>query len=518
MSERPEFVQIEAGEDVASVKDRLSFIRGQRVLLIWPEQGTALTRKLDLVLIQREAMRRAIRLALVTHDPQVMKHAEELNISTFETIGASERARWKRGRAKVFTSRQQRPKDAPDAETLMPVASRVRGENDVSSPLRRWLFRLGIVILLLGIVAGVAYIIVPNATVTLSLAQQTLTAQADITADPTRLTNEVDVENAIIPTLVLRLKIEDTQSIPTTGQRTLESVQAIGSVVFINRTNSSLNIPLGTIVSTGTGSPVMFRTTQDVTLPAGESEEIEAPIEAMPTSSGSAGNVEANSINIVVGPLEASISVLNRNPTFGGQNRSVNIVTQEDYDLLLGAVRQQLQSRAFVEMRQQLTPTQFIIDESIRITEERADETRFSHAVGDVADTLTLTMAVTVEAIAVDEQLGQQIVFARLANQIARGRVIRPETITYQRGPTSINADGTIVFTLNGSAVIAGQIDAGRVRQELSGRTPEAALLYLQETVDIAPNTTPNITLMPDWLNRMPILPARITIILEEIR
>src|SRR5262245_53684722 len=118
-SERPEFLQLEKGDDVPSVRDRLSFIHGKRVLLIWPEEGTVLTRKLDLVLIQREAMRRAIRLALVTHDPQVIQHASELNISTFETIGASERARWKRGRSKVFTTRWQRPKDEPEPDGLI---------------------------------------------------------------------------------------------------------------------------------------------------------------------------------------------------------------------------------------------------------------------------------------------------------------------------------------------------------------------------------------------------------------
>jgi len=91
---RAQYVQLETGDDVSSVRDRLSFVRGQKVLLIWPENGTILTRKLDLVLIQREAMRRAIRLALVTHDSEVVKHASELNISTFETIGASERGRW----------------------------------------------------------------------------------------------------------------------------------------------------------------------------------------------------------------------------------------------------------------------------------------------------------------------------------------------------------------------------------------------------------------------------------------
>ena len=136
MSNRPEFIQLETSDDAASVRDRLSFLRGQRVLLIWPEDGTILTRKLDLVLVQREAMRRSIRLALVTHDPQVIQNATELNISTYETIGASERGRWRRGRSKVFTSRYQRPQDEPIPDDLKEVASRVYAEE--SALQRRW--------------------------------------------------------------------------------------------------------------------------------------------------------------------------------------------------------------------------------------------------------------------------------------------------------------------------------------------------------------------------------------------
>jgi len=517
MSDKPEFVQIENGEDVSSIKDRLTFIRGQRVLLIWPEEGTALTRKLDLVLIQREAMRRAIRLALVTHDPVVIQHATELNISTFETIGASERGRWKRGRSKVFTNREQRPASEPQAEDLMPVASRVRGENLEGSPLRRLGFRLGIIAFVIGIVGGVAYLVVPGAIVTVTPAEQLVEASVDITADPSLLTNDVDVENAIIPTRILPLEIEDTASIPTTGVQTLDSVLAIGSVVFINRTANEINIPLATIVSTGTGTPIMFRTTLDIILPAGEGQEIEAPIEAMPASSGTMGNVEGNFINVVVGTLEGSISVLNRVPTFGGENRTVNVVTESDRELLLGAMRQQLQSRAYVEMQPQLTATQFIIDESIRITEERADATIFSAEVGDVTDTLTLTMRVTVEAIAVDEQLGQQIVFARMANQIPRGRIIQSDTITYQRGAASVNPDGTIIFTMNGSALVTGQINVGQLQERLAGRTRSNALTYLQNEVDLTETSLPTITISPDWFGRLPILPQRITIVIVEV-
>src|SRR5215207_10030794 len=121
MSQKAEFLQLEPDDDAISVRDRLTFLRGKRVLLIWPENGTVLTRKLDLVLIQREAVRQAIRLALVTHDDEVTRHAEELGLSAFETIGESERKRWRRGNTRVFTTRLQRPEDEPEAEELKPV-------------------------------------------------------------------------------------------------------------------------------------------------------------------------------------------------------------------------------------------------------------------------------------------------------------------------------------------------------------------------------------------------------------
>ncbi|MEM6529748.1 MAG: hypothetical protein AAF653_15725, partial [Chloroflexota bacterium] len=183
MSERPYLMQLEPDEDATSVRDRLSFVRGKRVLLVWPEDGTVLRRKLDLVLIQREAMRRAVRLALVTHDPQVAKNAAELNISTFETIGESEIKRWKRARSKVFTGRDQKPESEPEPEELQDVASRVRAPQEIN-PLRQTLVRLGVTLALVGLVAGVAYIVFPTATVILTPASDPIETTVVITASP----------------------------------------------------------------------------------------------------------------------------------------------------------------------------------------------------------------------------------------------------------------------------------------------------------------------------------------------
>ena len=514
--ERPEFIQLEKGDDVPSVRDRLSFYQGKRVLLIWPEEGTVLTRKLDLVLVQREAMRRAIQLALVTHDPQVAQHAHELNISTFETIGASERARWRRGRSKVFASRFQKPADTPEPEELKPVASRLRVEETEETRARRRVTRFIILGVLLVVALAAIYLLVPGATVTVNPATSTVTADVSITANPDA--RDVDIENAIVPATRLQLTIEETSTVPTTGSQDLGDMPATGSVIFVNQTNAAVSIPAGTTVSTSAGTPILFRTTSEASVPAGIGQQQEVPIDALQSSAGEIGNVDSGLINTVVGALAESVTVLNVNPTSGGLSRTIAAVSQTDHDRLLAAVRQQLQSRAYTEMQPLLEVGQFLIPETIAIIEERSDWTTFSASPGEVADTLTLTMRATIQGIAINERFGQQVVFAQIARQIPRGREVRPETIQYESGPVSeVFQNGQVMFTVTGTARVESQINIGQLQERLAGRSVNDALVYILTELDIEPDLTPRITVSPDWFGQMPMLPIRITVNVERV-
>ena len=512
MPTKPEFVQLEPNEDATSVRDRLAFLRGQRVLLIWPEKGTALNRKLDLVLVQREAMRFNIRMALVTHDSDVIRYANELNVSTFETIGASERGKWRRGRSRVFTDRYDRPKDDPEADDLMPVASRVRINRRVS-PLRV-ISRIVILLLLVSVIVITGYLLIPSATITITPSQQRLDAEATInaTVDPEGVT--VDVENGIIPATIVRAQIEQRGSVPTSGSQTLSSGRATGSVVFINKTNGAVNVPAGTRLSTSAGTPIQFQTVDAATVPAGRGLQLEVPVEATGDSSGDVGNVAPGMINTIEdATLVDQLEVRNVAATVGGADRSVGIVTQDDHDRVIAILRQQLQESAYNEMLPRLEDNQFIIPETIHIAEERTDWMTFDHAIGDAADSLSLTMRVVVEATAVDESLAQQIAFARLAGQIPRGHVVRPELVLYDRGAvTNVDSIGSVTFTMNCSGLVVSQIDNAQLQQVLAGRDPADAAQYIDSEIDLADGTQPQITLDPDWMTRLPLLPMRITI------
>jgi len=518
-SSNRELIQIEANEDANAVKDRLSFYRGKRVLLVWPEEGTALTRKLDLVLVQREAMRRQIRLAVVTHDAQVIRHARELNISAFETIGASERGRWKRGRAKVFTDRRQRPADAPEPDELKDVASRVASTRRGLTGLPSLLLRLSLLGVFLAAIAAVAYVIVPSATITLSPAEELIQTTITITISTDPAITSVDNENRVIPSLLVQVQVpEQEESTTATGSVAAGSDRAEGTVIFVNRTANAVEVPANTEVSTTDSSAVTFRTTQAVTVPAGVDQTVAASVIAAENAQGTAGNVPANTINTIFGPLEDQLDVRNPEPTTGGQRRMVSIVSEEDHGRLQRQMNQVIQARAFEEMPNApgLTPRHEILAQTVRIEQVREDWVRYSHGVGDEANIVTLTQQARVSALAFDRQDAESLALLSLSALVPRGRQIQPATVNYEQGPVVEAADGTLSFDVTASSVVAGRVDEALLQERLAGISVDDAEAFILERVDIAEGTTPEIIVSPDLFGRMPILGQRITVEIRE--
>jgi hypothetical protein len=511
MSKQIEYVQLDSNDDVVTVRDRMSFIRGRRVLLIWPEEGTTLTRRLDLVMIQREADRRAIQLSLVTHDTEVIAHAKDLNISTFETIRASERGRWKRGRKKVFIPRYHKPSHEPNPEELKTVASRIAKRSPKRSQTRYLVERLVILAILIGVIGVTAYIILPNAVVQITLQEEEISTTVEITADTT--IQSVDITNSVIPAQVIRVTVETTATIPTTGIESLDSAPATGIVTFTNETDTPIDIPSNTTLSTSAGTPILFRTVSSTTIPTGIGQRIDIHVEALQSATGSIGNVEAGMINTIIGPLDDAVTVINLAPTIGGENRSINVVTADDMLNLLNSVRVQLQSLAYGEIGTRITENQLIIIESIKIDEERNDWTTYTHDVGDATDSVSLTMRAAISSMVVDDRFGQQITLAELSSQIEAGKSIRPDSTTYTRGPIISQASANrVTFTATSTAQVIQQFDTSQLQQQLAGLSLADAQRLLATTLNVTTTNPPEIFTTPDGFSQMPILPIRIDI------
>lgn len=501
-------LQLSPTDTVVTVRERLANLRGRRVLLIWPAEGKPLARKLDLVLIQRDADRRAIQLALVSQDKAIIAHAAELNISCFASREASQVERWKRGRQKRFLPRYHKP--SPDLQTqdLAIIADQIERRKRLS-PWRAAFERLFVLVLLIGVIGGAFYVVLPSAVVELTLAEQELVSVVDILAD-SKVTS-VNLENGIIPALTLRETVETSATIPASGTYRLDSVSAAGLVTFTNLGESLVIIPSKTILGTSAGEPILFETMADIVVPAGIGRSVDATVQAREGYRGSIGNVNSGMINTVIGALAEKVSVINLAPAAGGGQPSVNVVAAVDKVRLLDSVRIQLQSLAFEQMRATLPDSQVIIIESIGIEEERKEWITYSADVGDMTSELSLSMRALVAALAIDDRYAGQVAVGSLKANLPPGKILVGDSIEYSRGPFTLGREnGRVQFTATSSASARSAIDAGALRAALAGLSREEATDLLLARPELSAAHPPVLNLYPKGLARMPMLPIRI--------
>jgi len=104
---KEQIIQLEPHDDVISARDKLGWVRAPRVLLILPDDPTQpiLQRKLDLLILQREATRKRSQLAIITRDPIILNTPANLASPVFVLLSQAENVTGARNeRASAWTA------------------------------------------------------------------------------------------------------------------------------------------------------------------------------------------------------------------------------------------------------------------------------------------------------------------------------------------------------------------------------------------------------------------------------
>jgi hypothetical protein len=500
-------IRLEPYDDVVSIRDRLTAIESGRVLLVWPRSGAVLHRQLDLLLIQRQATRQTLRLALVTADQVVIDHANDLNISVFSSVQAARRGRWKKPRDKVFTLvARDRSVQAELAERV----SRLRGGGAPTlwGRLTRW----GMFLLLLLALAAGFIIATPNATVTITPDSRQVYERVEIIADPALV--DIDIENRQMPATVISLETTSQVTIPSSGVEEGGESQAQGLVTFTNLSSDPVLIPLGTVVATSETFPIRFETQIETILPAGPDATVQVPIQALAEYSGGVGNVSPGTINRIESSLTDQVTVTNLNATYGGAAQERRTVTAGDHAYLLQVGRDEAIRHAEDLLLLQIGGDQFLVPGSVVIVQERPEWTNYNPPlVGDVSESVSLNLQVQVQAVVVDERQARQVAYAGLGPQIQPGWEVAPDELIFTRGEIlRIEPTGRVTFTMivEGESVVS--VDEDQVRDLIQGIPQDEAARRLQGNLLLNPDYPPEIDIWPPWYGRLPILPIRITV------
>ncbi len=491
---------LEAHDDLVSVRDRMSWAKTPRILLVWPKGRKIALRPVDLKILQRHAASLGAELGLVTRDGHIRREAVALGLPVFETAGAAQRSEWP---IRLPRSLRLRRSDPAELRTQRAEAQ-VKESGWRASPLVRiGAFALGVLAVL-----TVAGLFVPHGRVALFPESQMQRIVIPVVADPS--VSSVFITGTI-PSRQIRLELTITRAGPVTGSLVVPQSEAEGLARFRNLTEASVPIPAGTVVRTLDSPPVRFVTTDGGATPEGLGETVDIPIQSL--GQGAAGNLDAEQIQAIEGSLGLLLAVTNPEPTTGGSGTKSPAPSDEDRANLREATLAELKLLAADEARSALQIGDLVFPDSV-VVNNLLEET-YDPPAGQSATRLTLTLRadVTVSYASADD-LNQ---LADLAWSASLPEGYFPVNEIYQF-PSSLETpvtdeDGVTRWRMPLERRLLKRANLSQVLQMVLGRSPESARRNLVAAFDW--EKEPQITVTPPWWPWLPIAPFQIDVIIQ---
>lgn len=490
---KTKIITLESHDDLISVRDKLSWAKTARILLVWPKYEKVTLRLLDLKVLQRHADSLGAQLGLITRRANVRRDAESLGIPVFISTASAQKDLWPDPAPRT----QRAPK--PARRALRQMRDSVYEKEPAwrtSLPVRVVTFTAAVIAVL-----AVAGLFVPRAAVTLYPESQTRSIVIPVNASPSYKSVSITGK---VPAQTLSVVVDAERSLPVTSLITLPKSKSKGIARFTNLGQDEVGIPAGTIISTV--DLIRFVTLNDTRLSAGIDKFVEVPIEAL--KAGSQGNVEPDSIAIVEGPLGLSVTVTNPNLISGGADIKTTGATEEDRAELRDIVLEALRRSAETQMRAQVGADDLLLLQPFEITETLLEE--FSPPEGQAGKTLVLKMQVEFSARSISNADLKQLVFSTLSASIPQGFSAFGEATFKPLADPVTDSSGITYFELEAAQVTLRDIDKARVFSIARGRSPARAQTELLNMFEL--RDEPQITIRPAWWKWLPLIPFNISV------
>ncbi len=490
---KTQIITLESHDDLISVRDRMSWAKTPRILLVWPKYEKVTLRQVDLKVLQRHALTLGAQLGLVTRARRVRQEAESLRIPVFESTGQAQRLAWPTPRRRRWVQRPPRKDLREQREQVL-----VREEAWRAHPATRvGAFMVGVAAVLV-----LVALFIPRAEVVLQPQSKTQSVVLPVIAG--RSIESVFITGTI-PAHEKRVIVEGTQTVNVTGRGVTPQSQARGRVTFRNLTQQAVTIPRGTIVRTEEN--IRFETTRAGEVPAGVEETVELPIIAV--ESGRSGNVEAETIVVVEGRLGLSLSVTNPEPLTGGRETSSVQASDTDRERAKEALMEKLEEQARAQFEEELQTGDVLFEDSFEVSQILSEV--YDPPAGAASTKLTLNMQAEFSTLYADASDLTELAALALNASLPSGFAADSEALSLEPVTQPIrNDDGFTRWTVRAERRIVQQIHLPQVTQLIQGISARRAQSLLENNLTL--ENAPEIRLSPAWWPWVPIAPFRISV------
>lgn len=518
-------IQLENHDDFVSARDKMSWAKGGRILLVWPARGHLLNRRLDLKLLQRAAAGLGAQLALVSQDTEVLYHGPRLGIPVFRSLRKAQNKPWRLSRRFRFADAsippfaalaEPRPNsaaggtsDSTAAVVYQSPAERLRAARphpigtDLKPAARLAWFALGVMALL-----TIAAVLVPSAAVQFTPQTQVQDVVVEVWTQPGATDSGL---SGSLPSQWITARVEGRDHMPASGSMLIAERAALGEVEFTNLTEHEVKIPEGTVVLTTEEPRIRFAVTRPGSLQSGPGATLLLPIKAL--DPGPVGNLAANRLTAIEGALGVEVSANNPQPTHSGSARETPAPTSANRRLLAEHLQATLAQSALAEMRSRIAPGDAIITDSLQL-ETVLDES-YTPEEGLPADQLSLSQRLEYRALVVSAADMQRLAATIFDTNLAAGFAPKPdslqvEMVTDPQLDPALGKEFRYRWTLHAARRMVAQVAEAQAVRLALGRSPDSARQALQAGLSL--EKPPEIQLQPVWWPRLPVLPFRIRV------
>ena len=493
---KTQVIQLETYDDVISVRDKMSWAKTDRILLVIPRRSKILARILDMRLLQRHADLVGAQLAVVTRNVRLRLIAKELGIPVFSRLSTAKRKNWPELRPPY---KEHRHNENPDLRQM---------RRELTSPNAGWqdrpVYRFLVFTLAVLAILAVPLTFFPSAVIQVapSTRLQTLTFKASASSVFTAVNLAGN-----LPARSTSVIIEHTRSAPATGLIAIPHTRADGTAQFRNLTTAPIDIPAGTVISTLTHPVVRFVTSGTGQVAAGVGKTVDLPIWAV--EAGSSANLPVDSLLAIQGDLGTSLAVTNSKPTTGGSDQTAAIQTAFDRITLHAELMADILEECQSELQQTLMPGDIFFPGSLAGSQVLS-ETYFP-ADGQAGDTLSITLRLKCQAqFTRAEDINKLAVMLLNVNMpegyipVSGGLVVQPVS-----APVT-DSEGFTRWDQQVQRLLQARLDPLNVEQIVLGHRPAVAVRLLNRSLPLA--GSPVIQIVPGWWPWLPLIPFRITL------
>jgi len=493
---KTQIITLESHDDLISVRDRMSWAKSPRILLVWPKYEKIMLRPVDLRALQHHAKYLGADLGLVTHRSDVKRDAQGFHIPVFDSTASAQREPWPERRLK---NRRGPRAEHPNLRSMQAEA-RVREAGWRSNLFARTgFFAVGVLAVL-----TVAALFVPRAAIKLTPITQQQSVTIPVTASDSIPSVLI---TGSIPAYDINVTVTNSQPAVIASEALVAKFKAKGIAHFKNLTQLVVSIPSGTVVYSAGQNAIRFVTMNNTHLEAKANSFVEVPIQAV--RAGEAGNLPANSIKGIEGNLSLSVSVTNLEPTTGGADESAIAATDDDRKRVRDALVASLNQQAQKEIISSIGAKDVLLVNTLKMGQVL--EETYDPPAGEPGPLLKLTMRVEYSAQYVKSDDLTQLAESALNASVPDGFVASPSTLIFHPlAGATFDQSGMSHFDLQVEQVLMRRVEPMQVILLSRGLSPNVATQTLLAKLPLA--GAPQIDLSPSWWPWMPLIPFRIDV------